>query len=320
MAASKARLSIILAFLCMTLPVNAEPIRVETRAVLLAPGSPDTRTAGTLRFLGGLEMASPDGDFGGFSALSISADGKHMIALSDAGRRLAANLIYNEKGDLSGIANTVLDALSAPDGTPLRRKRDSDAEAMALGVEGEIIVAFERDHRLWRYLPGEIRPRPMASPAELNRLPKNSGIEALTSLNDGALLAISEGPKGGGDAIAWISDPRGWSVITYGLADGFRATGAATLPGGDVLVLERRYTLRDGVAARVRQLSANSIKAGAHLSGTLIAEIRPPMTADNFEGIDVRRDETDRTLVYMISDDNFNPLQRNLLMMFELME
>jgi len=34
----------------------------------------------------------------------------------------------------------------------------------------------------------------------------------------------------------------------------------------------------------------------------------------------VRRDGSGRTVVYIISDDNFNPLQRNLLLMFELME
>ncbi len=320
MASGKTQLIITLAIVCAAFTANAGPVRVETRAVLLAPDTPDIRTAGTLRFLGGLEMASPDGHFGGFSALHVSADGKRMIALSDAGMRLSAKLIYDRNGHLSDIADTGLDALSGPDGRPLRAKRQADAEAMAPGAKGEVIVAFERDHRLLRYMADETRPRPMITPAGLKHLPANSGVEALTQLRNGALLAISEGSKGGGDAVAWLGDSRGWSMMSYQLDGGFRVTGAATLPGGDALVLERRYTLRDGVAARVRRIRAGTIAANARLTGRVVGELRPPMTVDNFEGIGIRRDETGRTLVYMISDDNFNPLQRNLLMMFELME
>ena len=36
------------------------------------------------------------------------------------------------------------------------------------------------------------------------------------------------------------------------------------------------------------------------------------------EGVALRR-EGDRTFVYLVSDDNFNPLQRTLLMKFELL-
>ena len=44
------------------------------------------------------------------------------------------------------------------------------------------------------------------------------------------------------------------------------------------------------------------------------------MTVDNFEGIDVRKGPAGEIFIYLISDDNFNPEQRTLLMMFELME
>ena len=40
---------------------------------------------------------------------------------------------------------------------------------------------------------------------------------------------------------------------------------------------------------------------------------------DNMEGLSVRTGSGGETLVYAISDDNFNaPLQQNLLMLFEL--
>ena len=49
-----------------------------------------------------------------------------------------------------------------------------------------------------------------------------------------------------------------------------------------------------------------------------IARLAAPLVHDNFEGIATRRDGQGRTLVYLISDDNFHILQRTLLLMFEL--
>jgi hypothetical protein len=302
----------------------AGPITVEATLIPLHPGDAKVERAGKLRFRGGLLLKSPDRHFGGFSGLGLSADGARMVAISDEGRRLAANLVYDKAGNLNGLAQTELDTLADLDGRPLTQKVDADAESMSPGVDGDIIIAFERNHRLWRYLPGEVVPRPLKSPDELSRLPENNGIEALTLLADGRLLAISEGSGKNTNAIAWVSDIGGWSVLTYALSDGFRATGAATLPDGDVLVVERRYTLRTGVAARVRRVAGKAVVPGAELKGELIAELRPPVNVDNMEGIEAIRPahgpNAGKTLVYLISDDNFNPLQRTLLMMFELMQ
>ena len=82
---------------------NAGPIRVETKTVPLNADDTSVITVGKLRYLGGLEMASPEPEFGGFSALGVSADGKRMVAISDGGRRLAANLLYDDVGRLTGI-------------------------------------------------------------------------------------------------------------------------------------------------------------------------------------------------------------------------
>jgi hypothetical protein len=57
-----------------------------------------------------------------------------------------------------------------------------------------------------------------------------------------------------------------------------------------------------------------------------VARLEPPLSVDNFEGIDARRDASGRTLVYLLSDDNNcaktdagrgGPgLQRTLLLLF----
>jgi hypothetical protein len=38
------------------------------------------------------------------------------------------------------------------------------------------------------------------------------------------------------------------------------------------------------------------------------------------EAIDARRGPASETLVYLVSDDNYSPLQRTLLMVFRLVE
>jgi len=309
---------LMIAGLAFANPSHAGPIKITAKPIHLNDTTPEVRQIGGLRYRGGLALSSGAPGFGGLSALGVSADGRRLIALTDKGRRFAADIIYDEAGNLAGLYQPALDTLAGLDGRALKSKSESDAESMSPGVSGEIIVGFERRHRLWRYLPGQVVPEPLPPPDELAALPANSGLEGLALLNDGRLFALSEGSDNNSTALAWVSHENGWSVMTYATTGGFRPTGAATLPDGDVLVLERRFTLRSGVAARVRRVKADTIEPGAHLQPSDVAELRPPMNVDNFEGIAVRSSADGRVWVYIVSDDNFNPLQRTLLMMFEM--
>lgn len=295
---------------------RAEPITVTATPIPLDESAPETVRVGPLEYLGGLHLSSTDGRFGGFSGLGVSADGRRIVSVSDQGASLDMYLTYDADGRLNGVDKPDLSALADLDGTMIRGKRWSDAESMSPGVNGEIIVAFERDHRLWRYDPGATAPKVLRPPAEISTLPGNAGIEALTLLNDGRLLAIAEGDPDEDVAIAWVSRADGWDVMTYRTGDGFRATGAATLPNGDVLVLERYFTPRNGVRIRIKRLSADDIEAGAELNAPVLVDLRPPLSVDNFEGIDVRPEADGKAIVYLISDDNFSGRQRTLLLMF----
>lgn len=295
--------------------VAAEPIEVISDPIPLNRENTDADKVGPFKYLGGVNLTSTDRRFGGFSGLGISADGRRMVSISDQGAFLSADIRYGPDGKLTGIENADLGGLSDLDGTPLAAKRFSDAESMSPGVDSEIIISFERAHRIWRYDPGVTTPRVLRPPAELEGLRSNAGIEALTLLNDGRLLAISEGNTYEDEAITWVSRPDGWDAMTYRTHDGFRPTGAATLPGGDVLVLERYFTVREGVRIRIRRLPAGMVEAGATLEARLLVDLAPPLSVDNFEGIEVRADG-DRAIVYLISDDNFNMLQRTLFLMF----
>ena len=74
------------------------------------------------------------------------------------------------------------------------------------------------------------------------------------------------------------------------------------------------------MAVRLRRISARTIVPGARLEGEAIAVLSPPLTVDNLEGVAARRTAAGETLIYLVSDDNFNPLQRSLLLMFALSE
>jgi hypothetical protein len=49
-----------------------------------------------------------------------------------------------------------------------------------------------------------------------------------------------------------------------------------------------------------------------------LARLASPYAVDNLEGLAATRGARGETLLWLISDDNFNPLQRNILMLFEL--
>jgi hypothetical protein len=117
-------------------------------------------------------------------------------------------------------------------------------------------------------------------------------------------------------AYLWRKD--GWSRLTYAYGGGFRPTGATRLPDGDILVVERQHLLLAGVSVRLMRVAAADIRPGAHLEGREIARWGPPLTVDNFEGVAARRGPGGETLIYLLSDDNFHPLQRTLLVMFAL--
>src|SRR5690606_2935132 len=108
--------------------------------------------------------------------------------------------------------------------------------------------------------------------------------------------------------------------LTYQRVGLFRPSDATILPEGDVLVLERRFTWIGGLASRLVRIPAADVTPGAVLRGAEVARIEPPLTVENYEGIATRRAADGTDLVYLVSDDNFNPLQRTLLMMFALEE
>ncbi len=305
-------------------PAAAEPLALSARAVPLHAEDPERTRVGPLVYRGGLVLISPDARFGGLSGLLVSEVGGRMTAVIDQGHWSTARLLYDAAGRLSGAAGAEIGELHGPGGAHLRGKRDRDSESLARLPDGAVVVGFERNHRLWRYPPGVNplagQPVPLSTPSELDALRSNSGIEALATLSDGALFALAEGRREEAESPAVLRRDGAWAELSYRRHGGVRPSGAARLPGGDLLVIERSFNIIDGVAVRVRRIAAQTIVPGARLDGAAIAVLRPPLTVDNLEGVAARRGAAGETLLYLVSDDNFNPLQRPLLLLFALRE
>jgi len=109
------------------------------------------------------------------------------------------------------------------------------------------------------------------------------------------------------------------AALAYRPPAGFKATDAALLPDGRLLVLNRRADWLEGAGAALTVIEPASVRPGAVLEGREIARLQWPLIVDNMEGLSITR-ENGRTIVWLVSDDNFNPLQRTLLLKFALEE
>ena len=109
------------------------------------------------------------------------------------------------------------------------------------------------------------------------------------------------------------------AVLTRdGWRAGFVPTGADWLDD-TIYLLERRFSLLDGgFASRLVALDLEQIRQGGPLAGHVLAQLGRPAISENFEGIAARRGADGRTLLYLVSDDNFLVLQRTLLLQFSL--
>ena len=91
----------------------------------------------------------------------------------------------------------------------------------------------------------------------------------------------------------------------------------AFLPDGDLALLERWYKPWRGVGMRIRRVPGRSIRPGAVLDGNYLVEADLGQEIDNMEGLCVHQGGG-KTVLTLISDDNFSFLQRTVLLEFEL--
>jgi hypothetical protein len=307
-------------------PVGAQPLTLEIRSqpLSLKLDEPGLKRIGQLVWRGGISMTANSPNFGGWSDLQVSPDGRTLTSISDVGSWLTATVDYDADRNLVGLSHGNIGSLRSLDGRPLTDKTASDAEGMALLPDGSWLVSFERRHRIWRYPTLDGTPVPIDLPADFRRQPENGGVEAMTATADGTVIAISEEYSvTPGELVGWIGKPAadgryGWQTFRYAKIPDFNPTAIRPLPDGGFVVLERAFDMARGVRIRVLQVDATAIQASALVTPRELARLASPLAVDNLEGVAATRGPRGETLLWLISDDNFNALQRNLLLLFEL--
>ncbi len=283
--------------------------------VPLAADDPGRRDAGRLYFLGGWELASPDRRFGGLSGLRI--DGNEAVAVSDAGMVISFPL----PGTSAASRVRFFPVMDGPGRGRERRTRDTEG----IWLDGaHLWLSFERQNAVWRYDRATLRGETGAEPAPMRGWRRNSGPESIVRLADGHFLVLEEGRDNGSTsstAVVFGGDPAvpgtPWMRLTYQRPAGYRATDAAPLPDGRVLILNRGLTgLR--LSAKLVVADVRGLQPGATLAGQEVATLEAPLVIENMEGVAVSQ-ENGRTIVWLVSDDDFMRLFRHtLLLKFEL--
>lgn len=291
----------------------------------LDPAHPGTRQLDELIFLNAWELGSGNDDFGGISSLTLLPDGR-FVGVSDAGTLIGFGLANDDRTDRPFIA-----PLPGTEGKDPGSKVDyqyRDSEGMTHNpATGQYWISFESMNAIRRYSASFARIEGQVTPALMKGWSYNSGPEAIARLTDGRFVVFSEASKGENGsyaAILFSGDPVEPGTVAhefrYRPPAGYKTTDATQLPDGRLMLLHRKIALPYGLfAAKLAIVDPTDIKPGAMVSGHVIATLASPLLVDNMEGIAARK-EGDTTIIWLISDNNFNILERTLLMKFRLSE
>ncbi len=282
----------------------------------LDPNNPTRKRVGALTFLGAWELRSENSDFGGISGVAIGP-GSRFLAISDAGTLIAFTL-----SEPNHLKSSFIAPLPGAAGTEYHER---DSEGMAYDpASGRIWVSYEWRHAIRRF------PAALSRVDGIRRIEfaqgwgANGGIEAIVRLPDGRFIAFNETQRrqdGSLSAFMFSGDPveRGSSVTSFGYRapEGYRPTDAAMLPDGRLLILNRQVNFPRGFSVKLTIIDPADISKDFAVQPITIATLATPLLIDNMEALAVT-EEAEQNIVWMLSDDNFSPLQRTLLMKFAL--
>ncbi len=282
--------------------------------VALDVADPGVKGVGRLAFLGGWALTSNDARVGGVSALHVER--REALAISDAGWRIRFPLPQ------AGATVRAEVALVEEGPGPPGDKYNRDIESLAVHGD-EAWMGYEQANAIWRYGRPRFEPRASAEPAAMRKWSNNSGPEAMVRLRDGRFLVFAEGEGGDSEAVLFSGDPAQAGTpalrLRYRPPRGYRLTDAGVLLDGRLVLLNRTVGLFAGFTARLTIAALPPLSDRALIEGQEIAAFEGRLTRDNFEALSVTQ-EGGRTILWIASDDNYNSIQRTLLMKFALLE
>ncbi|TPN49676.1 hypothetical protein FJ981_21620 [Mesorhizobium sp. B1-1-4] len=306
---------------------SVEPVEVSARPITEFRIGRADKQFGPLEFVGGLEMTSPSRDFGALSAFRFLKGGRDFVGVADTGFWFFGTVTHDADKRPSGIRHFRMEQMVDASGQPIDEKSEVDAEGLSV-KDGIATVGFERNHRVAQF---KIGPYDMKAPFRQMdflvpawELRRNRGFETVTHANangrhQGGLVVVSEKSldKAGNIYAAIIEGPHK-GVFTVKRNGDFDITDGAFLPDGDLLLLERSFTMAGGLKMRLRRVDGETVEKGAVADGPVLLEADMGYQIDNMEGLDVWTREDGALMVSLISDDNHSILQRNLYLEFIL--
>lgn len=294
-------------------PPASPAVVVKSRPLALDPADPGRRQVGALDYLGGLVLWSNDPRFGGFSSMHVAGD--RFMLMADTGD--LTRLVIDGRWRLGPARMDAMQGLGTGG-----HKRERDIESMAVDpATGRFWVGLENTNRIVRYGPDLVK-QAEAAPTAMAEWSSNGGAESMVRTADGRFILISEEasrPDGTHPVLIFDRDPTDPAARVEEVGyrppdDSFRPTDAVALPDGRILVLNRRFSLLQGVAAALMLVDP---AGGGFEAGREIARLEPPLSVDNMEAMALTH-EGGRLILWLASDDNLNQIQRSLLMKFAL--
>ncbi len=305
------------------------PVRIEIQAKPIEafdPREPSKKRFGSLVFRGGLELSSAHKQFGGLSGVRVSADGR-LLAITDRANWLRGRIVYRGEAPV-GVADAEMGPMLYTDGRPITARGWYDTEAVA--EDGAFVyVSLERVHRILKFDYGKrgllSRATLVPVPSEMAKLVSNRGVECLAvapkgTAIAGALIAVAE------RSLDASKNTRGFLIggpqpglFSVKLTDEFDIVDCAISPAMDLLLLERHFSWRRGVAMRLRRVPLSEVVPGAALEGSVLLSADMGFQIDNMEGLSVHRASNGDTVLTLVSDDNFSIIQRTILLQFTLL-
>jgi hypothetical protein len=315
----------------LPLAAAAEPVSVKTTPITaFSRVAKDQTLFGSLMFRGGLVLSSSVSGFGGYSGLRLDADGVRFHGVSDRATWFSGRFVY-EGNRIAGIEDADISPVLGREGKPLDGTPDDDTEGLEISGDTAWIVT-ERSDNLLRFdiADGVAHARgvPIPMPGGVSGLPNNAALESVALLppggsNEGRLLVISEEPFPAENQAAWLVDPAGREPairLEVRARDGYAVTDATFIPGGDLVILERRFRRPLSLHARLRRVARADIVGGAVLDGAILMETSLNEEIDNMEAVSAHRAADGTTVLTLLSDDNMSLLQRTVLLQFGLVD
>lgn len=313
----------------MPVPLSAEAVSVPVKSRMIEDfkiGSEES-VFGRLEFLGGIEMTSSEWLFGSLSSIRFRPNGRDFVAVMDTGHWAEGSIVRDEDGRLAGLDPLTVTSMMDAEGRTDNVKYRMDAEGLALHGDS-VLVSYERYHRVDAFPDPGFASSPAAGSIDiqipLRELRANGGLETVA-------VSPRSGPLGGatvvvaersvdrdGNLFAAILDGPGKGVFKVVRHMPFDVTDGAFLPNGDLLLLERRFSLAGGIGMRLRQISGEAIRKGAAVDGDVLLDTDFGYQIDNMEGLDVVEGPDGDTRIVIVSDDNHSILQRNIMLEFRL--